>query len=214
MTRHPCVACSRTLAHRHAHHPPCARVGPETRGAKFSFHALLPLSWASYTVVSLYLSLESGVFRGSSLLWMCTRRRTPLSRRNHGATQGAAAHCGGVQQGFVESDCLARSNAALPATLRVALCVAVRGTMLALQRRARAHALVRSCPRNTCEAQIEASGGARTTSGVVRRTIALGSGSCWHASQSCLVQRLLIKGHSDRSTGDRSGAAAESCDSA
>ena len=53
----------------------------------------------------------------------------------------------------VESDSLARSNAALPATSRAASRVAVRGTMLALQLCARAHALLRSCSCNTCEAQ-------------------------------------------------------------
>ena len=44
-----------------------------------------------------------------------------------------------------ESNSLARSNAALPATSRAASRVAVRGTMLALQLCARAHALLRSC---------------------------------------------------------------------
>ena len=202
---------------------PTVRVGPikpyalgvRDEEAKFSFqfHALLT---AFYFLGFLYRCVSISVSREWNLSWLLSlvdvhspaHAAEPARPRSHKAPLLTPVAC---SKGLLR---VTRSNAALPATLRAALCVAVRGTMLALQRRARAHALVRSCSRNTCEAQIEASGGARTTSGVVRRTIALGSGSCWRASQSCLVQRLLIEGHSDRSTGDRSGAAAESCDSA
>ena len=54
-----------------------------------------------------------------------------------------------------------------------AIVVAVRGTLLALRRRARP--LARATPA-TYE---DVSGGAHTTSGVVRRTSALGAGSFW-----------------------------------